>query len=38
MVDFKSGHREMPKKMKKQVEKLSDDELAAVLHFFASQQ
>ena len=38
MADFKSGHREMPKKMKKQVDALSDDELAAVLHFFASQQ
>jgi sulfide dehydrogenase cytochrome subunit len=37
MVDFTSGHREMPKKMKKEVEKLSDDELQAVLHFFASQ-
>ena len=38
MVDFKSGHREMPKKMKKQVDKLSDEELSAVLHYFASQQ
>ena len=38
MEDFQSGHREMPKKMKKQVEKLSDDEIDAVLHFFASQQ
>ena len=37
MVDFKSGHREMPKKMKKQVNKLSDAELDAVLHYFASQ-
>jgi sulfide dehydrogenase cytochrome subunit len=38
MADFTSGHREMPKKMKKQVEKLSADEIDAVLHFFASQQ
>ncbi len=38
MVDFKSGNREMPKKMKKAVSKLSDEELEAVLHFFASQQ
>jgi sulfide dehydrogenase cytochrome subunit len=38
MVDFQSGHREMPKKMKKQVKKLSADEIDAVLHFFASQQ
>jgi len=37
MVDFQSGHREMPKKMKKQVEKLSDDEIEAVLNYFASQ-
>jgi cytochrome c553 len=38
MEDFKSGSREMAKKMKKKVDKLSDDELAALLHFFASQQ
>jgi sulfide dehydrogenase cytochrome subunit len=37
MVDFRSGHREMPKKMKKEVEKLSDEEIEAVLHYFASQ-
>ena len=37
MADFQSGHREMPKKMKKAVQKLSDDEIEAVLHFFASQ-
>ena len=37
MDDFKGGHREMPKKMKKQVNKLSDDALEAVLHYFASQ-
>ncbi|WP_334223738.1 c-type cytochrome [Thiosocius teredinicola] len=37
MADFQGGHREMPKKMKKQVEKLSDDEIAAVLNYFASQ-
>ncbi len=37
MADFQSGHREMPKKMKKQVEKLNDDEIESVLHFFASQ-
>lgn len=38
MEDFKSGARDMPKKMKKKVEKLSDDELEALLQFFASQQ
>ena len=37
MADFKAGHREMPKKMKKEVEKLSDAELEAALHYFASQ-
>ena len=37
MEDFQSGHREMPKKMKKQVEKLSDDEIQDVLNYFASQ-
>ena len=37
MIDFRSGHREMPKKMKKEVEKLSDAEIEAALHFFASQ-
>jgi sulfide dehydrogenase cytochrome subunit len=38
MVDFKSGSREMVKKMKKKVDKLSDEELEALLQFFASQQ
>ena len=37
MADYQSGHREMPKKMKKQVEKLSDAEIESVLNFFASQ-
>jgi sulfide dehydrogenase cytochrome subunit len=38
MEDFKAGSREMPKKMKKKVDKLSDAELEALLQFFASQQ
>jgi sulfide dehydrogenase cytochrome subunit len=38
MVDFKAGSREMAKKMKKKVDKLNDDELEALLQFFASQQ
>jgi sulfide dehydrogenase cytochrome subunit len=38
MEDFKAGSREMAKKMKKKVDKLSDAELEALLHFFASQQ
>jgi sulfide dehydrogenase cytochrome subunit len=37
MADFQAGHREMPKKMKKQVEKLSAAELEAALNYFASQ-
>jgi sulfide dehydrogenase cytochrome subunit len=38
MEDFRAGSREMAKKMKKKVDKLDDDELAALLQFFASQQ
>jgi len=39
MEDFKAGSREWGgKKMKKKVDKLNDDELAALLQFFASQQ
>ncbi len=38
MSDFRAGAREMPKKMKKKVDKLSDEEIDAVLQYFASQQ
>jgi sulfide dehydrogenase cytochrome subunit len=38
MQDFKAGSREMPKKMKKKVDKLSDAELESLLQFFARQQ
>jgi sulfide dehydrogenase cytochrome subunit len=38
MEDFKGGHRDMPKKMKKKVKKLSAAEIEALLQFFASQQ
>ena len=38
MEDYTSGRAEMPKKMKKKVEKLSSTELDALLQFFASQQ
>ena len=38
MEDFTTGKREMPKKMKKKVEKLDSAELDALLQFFASQQ
>jgi sulfide dehydrogenase cytochrome subunit len=37
MVDYQAGHREMTKKMKKQVEKLDAAEIEATLHYFASQ-
>ena len=37
LEDFKAGHREMPKKMRKVVEKLSDEQLEAVNQFFAGQ-
>jgi sulfide dehydrogenase cytochrome subunit len=37
MDDFRSGHSEMPRKMKSKVEKLSDEDIAEVLHFYASQ-
>ena len=38
MEDFQAGHREMPKKMKKKVKKLSAAEIETLLQFFASQQ
>lgn len=38
MEDFKAGHRDMPKKMKKKVKKLDDFDIEALLTFFASQQ
>jgi sulfide dehydrogenase cytochrome subunit len=38
MQDFMGGAREMPKKMKKKVDALSDAEIEALLQFFASQQ
>ena len=38
MADFKAGTTEMPKKMKKKVDKLSDAEIEGLLQYFASQQ
>lgn len=38
MIDFQSGAREMPRKMASELKKLSDEEIQAALHFFASQQ
>ena len=37
MDDFRAGRSEMPKKMAKKVEKLSDEDVMALLHFYASQ-
>jgi len=36
MEDFKSGRREMTKKMKKKVDGLTDEEISALNHFYAS--
>ncbi|MEA1888452.1 MAG: c-type cytochrome [Pseudomonadota bacterium] len=38
MEDFQAGNREMPKKMKKKIKKLSAAEIETLLQFFASQQ
>jgi sulfide dehydrogenase cytochrome subunit len=38
MEDFRSGSREMPKKMKKKVDALSEEDISALMQFFASQQ
>ena len=37
MADFRSGRSPMPKKMKRKVEKLNDDEINALINFYASQ-
>lgn len=37
MEDFRGGRSEMSKKMKKKVDKLNDDQIEALLQFFASQ-
>ncbi len=38
MQDYRDGRQEMTKKMKKKVDKLNDDQIEAVLQFFASQE
>jgi len=38
LADFQGGHRDMPKKMARAVEELSEDDIKAVLAYFASQQ
>jgi sulfide dehydrogenase cytochrome subunit len=38
MADFRADKREMPKKMRKKVEKLDDADIEALLQYFASQQ
>lgn len=37
MADYRDGRQEMTKKMKKKVDKLDDDQIEALLQFFASQ-
>lgn len=37
VADFKAGHRDQPKKMAKELGKLSDADVDAVLNYFASQ-
>ena len=37
MEDYRGGRQEMTKKMKKKVDKLNDDQIEALLQFFASQ-
>lgn len=37
-ADFASGAREQPKKMKEKLDLLSDDDVAALLNYYASQQ
>jgi sulfide dehydrogenase cytochrome subunit len=36
MEDYKSGRSVMPKKMKRKVDKLTDAEISALMHFYAS--
>ncbi|MEN8108351.1 MAG: c-type cytochrome [Pseudomonadota bacterium] len=38
MEDFQAGKRDMPKKMKKKVDKLDTFDIDALMHYFASQQ
>lgn len=37
MADFTAGHSEMPKKMKAKVEKLSEADIEALIHYYGSQ-
>ena len=38
LADYRSGEREQPKKMEEKVNALSDDDVKALLHYYASQQ
>jgi sulfide dehydrogenase cytochrome subunit len=38
MAEYRSGEREQPKKMEEKVNALSDDDVKALLHYYASQQ
>ena len=37
-AEYASGERDQPKKMKKQMDELSDEDVVALLHYYASQQ
>jgi len=38
IAEYRSGEREQPDKMKEEMDKLSDDDVTALLHYYASQQ
>jgi sulfide dehydrogenase cytochrome subunit len=38
LADYRAGNREQPKKMEEAVNALSDDDVKALVHFYASQQ
>lgn len=38
MSEYRSGERDQPDKMKEEIGKLSDDDVKALLHYYASQQ
>ena len=38
LADYRSGDREQPKKMEEKIAELSDDDVKALVHYYASQQ
>ena len=38
MAEYRAGEREQPKKMEEKVNALSDDDVKALVHYYASQQ